>query len=88
MAVTLANRSGQKASGELVFDPLLLQPAAAGASGGASGGRLPFALDAQGETAVILRVLPAAAGQRVSVQASANVAVEGDVQLRVPEAAR
>jgi len=85
VAVTLANRSGQKASGELVFDPLLLQPAAAGATGTAGGGRMPFALDAQGESAVILRVLPAAAGQRVLVQAHANVVVEGDVQLRVPE---
>jgi general secretion pathway protein D len=86
VAVTLANRSGQKASGELVFDPLLLQPAGAGAAGAthATSGRLPFALDAQGESAVILRVLPAAAGQRVPVQASANVPVEGDVQLRVP----
>ncbi len=87
VAVTLANRSGQKASGELVFDPTLLQPASAGASTGTTtSGRLPFVLDPQGERAVILRVLPAAAGLSISVQASANVAVEGDVQLRVPAA--
>ncbi len=82
VAVTLANRSAQRSSGELLFDPALLQPASAGAAG-ATPGRWPFQLEPHTETAVILRVLPAAAGQSVAVQASADVAVEGQALVRV-----
>lgn len=86
MAVTLSNRSGQRATGELVYDLAQLQPASAGPPG-AVPGRWPFALDPQAETVLILRVLPAAAGQRLSVQASADVAVEGEAVAMVPAAA-
>jgi general secretion pathway protein D len=86
MAVTLANRSGQRSSGELQYDATLLQPASAPPPG-ASPGRWPFTLEPQAETVLILRVLPAAAGQNVVVQASADTTVEGAVQLLVPAAA-
>ena len=86
MAVTLSNRSGQRATGELVYDLAQLQPASAGPPG-AVPGRWPFALEPQAETVLILRVLPAAAGQRLSVQASADVAVEGEAVAMVPAAA-
>ena len=86
MAVTLSNRSGQRATGELLYDALQLQPASA-TPAGAAPGRWPFALEAQAEAVLILRVLPAAAGQRLAVQASADVAVEGEVVVLVPAAA-
>ena len=86
MAVTLSNRSGEKATGELVYDAGQLQPASA-APPGAVPGRWPFALESQAEAVLILRVLPAAAGQRVSVQASADVAVDGEVVVAVAPAA-
>jgi len=85
VAVTLANRSGQAATGELLYDAALLQPASA-AQAGASPGRWPFQLAPRSETAFILRVLPAAAGQRLAVHASADVSVQGEVVLQVPAA--
>ena len=86
LAVTLANRSGQRSSGELLYDATLLQPASAPPPGTLPG-RWPFTLEPQAETAIILRVLAPAAGQSVTVQASADVPVEGEVQVRVPAAA-
>ena len=83
LAVTLANRSGQTASGELVFDANQLQPASAQPAGAAPG-RWAFSLAPQAEAALILRVLPAAAGQRVTVQANADQPVQGEAQVQVP----
>ena len=85
MALTLSNRSGQRATGELLYDSTQLQPASA-APAGAQPGRWPFALEPQAEAVLILRVLPAASGQRLAVQASADVAVEGEVVVIVPAA--
>lgn len=86
MAVTLSNRSGQRATGELLYDAAQLQPASV-APPGAAPGRWPFVLEPQAEAVLILRVLPAAAGQRLSVQASADLAVEGEVVVMVPAVA-
>ena len=85
LAVTLANRGSTKSTGELLFDVNLVQPASA-PTAGASPGRLAFALDPQAETAFIFRVLPAAAGQVVSMQASANTPTRGQVQVQIPAA--
>ena len=85
LAVTLANRGSTKSTGELLFDVNLVQPASA-PTAGASPGRLAFALDPQAETAFIFRVLPAAAGQVVAMQASANTPTRGQVQVQIPAA--
>jgi general secretion pathway protein D len=82
VAVTLANRTAQAAAGELSYDAAQLEPASAPSSTAAAG-HWPFRLDAQAEVAVIFRVLPAAAGQVVGVQASADVAVDGQAQIRI-----
>lgn len=89
LAVTLANRSAQRASGELQFDPALVQPASAMPPGSAPG-RWAFVLEPQGEAVLVLRVLPPAAGQGVVLQASADLPVEGVARVDVPalEAAR
>jgi len=74
VAVTLANRSGLVASGELVFDAQALQLASGGADnppGGpanAAAGRAAFKLAPRGDAVLVFRVLPAAAGQSVGVQ--------------------
>ena len=86
LAVTLSNRSGQRSTGELRYDTTLLQLASA-APAGAQPGRWPFALDAQAQAVLILRVLPAAAGQRLTVQASADVPVDGEAVVDVPASA-
>jgi general secretion pathway protein D len=83
LAVTLANRGSTKATGELLFDANLVQPASAPTAGSAPG-RLAFALDPQAETAFIFRVLPAAAGQVVAMQASADTPTRGQVQVQIP----
>jgi general secretion pathway protein D len=74
VTVTLANRSDAVIEGELVYDVTLLAaaqaaaPAQNGAPGAAAGtGRVAFRLEAGSDQVVPLRVLPAAAGQRVSV---------------------
>jgi hypothetical protein len=74
VTVTLANRSDALIEGELVYDATLLQSAqsAAPASNGAPGaaadaGRAAFRLEPGRDQVVPLRVLPAAAGQHVSV---------------------
>lgn len=84
LVVTLNNRSGQATSGELLYDAALLQPA--NAPPGAAPGRLPFSMVAAAEAAYVLRVLPAAAGQRVVVQASADAPVEGEAAVQIDEA--
>jgi general secretion pathway protein D len=81
VAVTLNNRSGQMARGELVYDATQLQ--AASAPPGATPGRLPFSMAPQSEAAFVLRVLPAAAGQRVVVQAQADAPVTGDAVTQI-----
>ncbi len=82
VVVTLANRGDRAASGELVYDPALLQAATAGAAA-ATAGRLGFALEPQAEAVFVLRVLAAAAGQRLSVQANADMTVDGEVSVHV-----
>jgi hypothetical protein len=74
VTVTLANRSDAVIEGELLYDVTQLQSAqaAAPAPGGAPGsatdaGHVAFRLEAGSDQVVPLRVLPAAAGQRVSV---------------------
>ncbi len=74
VAVTLSNRSGLQASGELVFDAQALQLASGGADnapGGpanAAAGRAAFKLAPRGDAVLVFRVLPAAAGQSVGLQ--------------------
>jgi general secretion pathway protein D len=78
ISVTLSNRANQRSSGELLFDANLLRPASlSSAAVAAAPGRLPFQLEPKAETVLVLRVLPAAAGQNVSVQVSADQTVEG-----------
>ena len=84
LVVTLNNRSGQTTSGELLYDATLLQPAHS--PPGAAPGRLPFAMAAAAEAAFVLRVLPAAAGQRVVVQANADAPVVGEAAVQVDDA--
>jgi len=74
VAVTLANRSALRVSGELVFDGQALQPASAGAA--VDAGRAAFSLAPRGDAVVVLRVLPAAAGQRLLVQAANLLATD------------
>jgi general secretion pathway protein D len=85
VSVTLSNRAGTAARGELLFDAGLLQPAGPGQES-APPGRLPFELAARSETALVLRVLPAAAGRSVAVQASADLPVDGEVTIEVQAA--
>ena len=69
VSVTLANRSGLRVSGELVFDGQALQAASGGADGAAGGaGRAAFRIAPRGSAVVVLRVLALAAGQQWSVQ--------------------
>ncbi len=86
LAVTLVNRGSTKSTGELLFDASQVQPASAQPAN-ASPGRLAFALDPQAEAAFVFRVLPAAAGQVVAMQASADTPTRGQVQVQVPPAA-
>ena len=92
-AVTLRNDSGLKASGALLFDATTLQAASGGTDAGS--GRIAFQLEPRGELVVVFRVLPAAAGQSVSVQtgaltastpdgAAASLEVDGMAQITVP----
>ena len=83
LAVTLANRGSTKATGELLFDTSLVQPASA-TTAASSPGRLAIALDPQAETAFIFRVLPAAAGQVINMQVSADTPTRGQVQVQIP----
>ena len=85
VSVTLHNRSTQRAGGELLFDSSLLQPATAG--DGAVPGRLPFDLEPNAQRALVLRVLPAAAGRSVGVTLSADTPSEGEATVRVRAAA-
>ncbi|QPF76037.1 general secretion pathway protein GspD [Roseateles sp. DAIF2] len=66
VSVTLRHDSGVSVRGELEFDATRLQPAQA-AAGNAAPGRMPFELTPRGERVVVLRALPAAAGQVLSV---------------------
>jgi hypothetical protein len=92
VSVTLQNRSGLRASGELLFDAQALQPASAGAD--AASGRLPFQLPPRGQAVLVLRVLPAAAGQSLALQvgglraegdggASVDIRLDGEALLQV-----
>ena len=99
VAVTLRNRSGLRLQGALDFDPLALQPASAAALSGS--GRAPFEIGPRGDAVVVLRVLAAAAGQRLIVQVQdllaqdsagrpAELAVDGEALINVaalPDAA-
>ncbi len=88
VSVTLANRSGARASGELEFDPTLLQPVS---GGGGAAGRLRFDLAPQQDAVFVLRVLAPAAGQAVAVavarvdaaDGTTAIAVEGSAQVQV-----
>ena len=99
VAVTLANRSGLRISGELAFDGQSLQAASAGPAspaGAAPGpGRAAFQLAPRGDAVVVLRVLPAAAGQTLTVAVqglagsdasgqAAEVRLDGEASIRVP----
>ncbi len=81
-SVTLLNRSAASATGTLVFDPQML--AAASAGGGdpvdLAAGRWPFQLAPKGEWVVVLRALPAAAGQSLSLQVSGLAGVDAKGQ--------
>ncbi len=84
-SVTLQNRSSLAVSGELLFDAQALQWASAAAD--AVPGRAPFQLTPRGQAVLVLRVLPAAAGQRLELQLSglpAELRVDGDAVLQVP----
>ncbi len=74
VSVTLGNRSALNVRGELLYDAASLQATAPGAAPG----RLPFALGPRGESVVVLRVLPAAAGARLTPELSGVVASDGD----------
>lgn len=89
--VALQNRSTAIVTGEVQFDPQMLQPAQGGEG---NSGRLAFSLPPGGEQAVIFRVLEAAAGQALDVTlgntvgkradgASVPVQVQGDGSLQV-----
>jgi len=93
VAVTLQNNSGLAVSGTLLYDPLTLQNASAGA--GESPGQAPFTLPPRGQAVRVLRVLPAAAGQRLALQvgalqtsgdtgAGADVRLDGEAVFDVP----
>lgn len=92
VAVTLVNRSGLQADGELAFDARWLQPAAGGAD--ATPGRVAFKLAPRGEQVLLLRLLPAAAGQAPDVQVQglsastpegqpADLRLEGEARIQV-----
>lgn len=88
VAVTLLNRSSLAASGELLYDAQALQLASASAD--AAPGRAPFLLPPRGQAVLVLRLLPAAAGQRLALQVAglpAELRLEGDAELQVPAAA-
>ncbi|MDT7838947.1 secretin N-terminal domain-containing protein [Aquabacterium sp. OR-4] len=93
VSVTLANRSTSELSGELQFDADTLQLASA--ASGAGAGRMAFTLAPGGETVLVLRVLPAAAGQTLGLQLAglaasggAEVAVDGQTEIEVGDAAQ
>ncbi|MFY7867596.1 secretin N-terminal domain-containing protein [Roseateles sp.] len=65
VSISLRNDSGFSVKGELEFDASKLQPASPGLS--ASNGRLSVELLARGERSVVLRALPAANGQVLSI---------------------
>ncbi len=86
VSVTLANRSAVALSGELVFDAQALQPAAAAPAGTAptaAAGRSPFQLAPGAETVLVLRVLPAAAGQRLEVMVAGLTAADGAAEPQI-----
>jgi general secretion pathway protein D len=91
VSVTLYNDSAFNVKGDLLFDARLLQPASAGAG---DDGHAPFDLAPRAERVLILRVLPAAAGQVTSVRvsgasarrpdgAAADLAVDGEATIDV-----
>lgn len=65
VSVTLRQDSGFSVKGELEFDATRLAPAQAVSN--AAPGRLPFELTPRGERVLVLRALPAAAGQVLNV---------------------
>ncbi len=82
VAVTLQNRSGLRASGELLFDAGALQPATATAADNT--GRLAFQLPPRGQAVLVLRVLPAAAGQSLALQVGGlQASGEGDAPVDI-----
>lgn len=95
VSVTLQNNSGLAVSGTLQFDPQTLQDASAGADAGVTPGQAPFTLPPRGQAVRVLRVLPAAAGQRLALQvgglqasgdgaAGADVRLDGEAVFDVP----
>jgi hypothetical protein len=91
VSVTLANRSDSLLEGEISFDATLLQAASQGAG---EAGRAAFRIEPGRDQVVPLRVLPAAAGQTVSVTvgpvAASNtrgetsaVVVEGEAVIQI-----
>ena len=100
VSVTLANRSGLRVSGELVFDGQALQAASgAGDAAAGSAGRAAFRIAPRGSAVVVLRVLAPAAGQQWSVQVQGLVGLDaagqgvdlllaGTAEIRVAAEAR
>ncbi len=95
VSVTLQNNSGFGVSGTLQFDAQALQDATAASAANAAPGQLPFTVPARGQLVRVLRVLPAAAGQRVALQvgglqasgdgtAGADIRLEGEAVFDVP----
>ncbi|MCY4746070.1 tetratricopeptide repeat protein [Pelomonas sp. UHG3] len=68
VSVALKSDSGLQLKGELEFDTTKLAPAQATAN--AATGRLPFELPPRGERVIVLRALPAAAGQVLNIALS------------------
>jgi general secretion pathway protein D len=68
VSVALKSDSGLQLKGELEFDTTKLAPAQAAAN--AATGRLPFELPPRGERVIVLRALPAAAGQVLNIALS------------------
>jgi general secretion pathway protein D len=82
-AITLQNRSTVLMRGELVFDPLRLASTQGGAN---ADGRTAFELSPGAERVILLRVLPAAAGQTVNVSVAglqATLAAGDAVAVRI-----
>jgi general secretion pathway protein D len=91
-SVGLVNRSAFRVRGELLYDERSFEPASA--VPGAGAGRLPFTLEARGETALLLRPRAAAAAQTHNFQVtliealspagdSADLRIEGQARVEV-----
>ncbi|MBY0233954.1 MAG: hypothetical protein K2W93_03160, partial [Burkholderiaceae bacterium] len=76
VTVSLRNDSGATVRAEVEYDPAKL----ASAQGGGPAGRQPVELPPRGERVVVLRALPAAAGQVISINVSGaqGTAANGD----------